>query len=221
MRSACFFWPGSEAKIAGYRPTYYLHFDDKIDDEARIAQVLAWLQLPEDVRPHFITLYYSEPDHEGHEFGPDAPETHAAMLQSRRPGWQAEDRPGRNRTAHRSRRGERSRHGEGAGRLDHARPVHRSRRAFETAGSLLYPANRSRRGAHLQPAQECLARVHRLPAQECARRAELQRKSARGRSGGGRDRPFCHPRAWPAGRASRIIRPPWACTASIPTPCRR
>ena len=79
MRSACFFWPGSEAKIAGYLPTYYLHFDDKIDDEARIAQVLAWLQLPEDVRPHFITLYYSEPDHEGHEFGPDAPETHAAI----------------------------------------------------------------------------------------------------------------------------------------------
>src|SRR5579863_11720 len=40
MRSACFFWPGSEAKIAGYQPTYYLRFDDKIDDEARIEQVL-------------------------------------------------------------------------------------------------------------------------------------------------------------------------------------
>ena len=80
MRSACFFWPGSEAKIAGYQPTYYLHFDDKIDDGARIAQVLAWLKLPESERPHFITLYYSEPDHEGHEFGPDAPETKAAVL---------------------------------------------------------------------------------------------------------------------------------------------
>ncbi len=79
MRSACFFWPGSEAKIAGYLPTYYLHFDDKIDDEARIAQILEWLKLPADVRPHFITLYYSEPDHEGHEFGPDAPQTHAAV----------------------------------------------------------------------------------------------------------------------------------------------
>ena len=31
-------------------------------------------------RPHFITIYYSEPDHEGHEFGPDAPETRAAVL---------------------------------------------------------------------------------------------------------------------------------------------
>ncbi|MGB6689446.1 MAG: ectonucleotide pyrophosphatase/phosphodiesterase [Terracidiphilus sp.] len=80
MRSACFFWPGSEAKIAGYRPTYYLQFDNKIDDNARIEQVLAWLKLPETDRPHFITLYYAEPDHEGHEFGPDAAQTRAAAL---------------------------------------------------------------------------------------------------------------------------------------------
>jgi predicted AlkP superfamily pyrophosphatase or phosphodiesterase len=80
MRSACMFWPGSEAKIAGFQPTYYLHFDDKIDDTARIEQVFAWLKLPEADRPHFITLYYSEPDHEGHEFGPDAPQTKAAVL---------------------------------------------------------------------------------------------------------------------------------------------
>jgi len=80
MRSACFFWPGSEARIAGYQPTYYLHFDDKVDDEARIDQVIAWLKLPEADRPHFITLYYSEPDHAGHQFGPDAAETKAAVL---------------------------------------------------------------------------------------------------------------------------------------------
>jgi alkaline phosphatase D len=80
MRTACFFWPGSEAKIAGYQPTYYLKFDDKIDDTARIEQVLAWLKLPPADRPHFITLYYSEPDHEGHEFGPEAPETKAAVV---------------------------------------------------------------------------------------------------------------------------------------------
>jgi len=80
MRTACLFWPGSEAKIAGFRPTYYLKFNDKIDDTARIDQVLAWLHMPAADRPHFITLYYSEPDHEGHEFGPDAPETKAAVL---------------------------------------------------------------------------------------------------------------------------------------------
>ncbi len=80
MRTACFFWPGSEAKIAGFRPTYSLKFDDKVDNDARIEQVIAWLKLPEADRPHFISLYYAEPDHEGHEFGPDAPETKAAVL---------------------------------------------------------------------------------------------------------------------------------------------
>jgi alkaline phosphatase D len=79
MRTACFFWPGSEAKIAGFQPTYYLKFDDKIDEHARIEQVLAWLKLPEAERPHLITLYYSHPDHEGHEFGPDAKQTSEAV----------------------------------------------------------------------------------------------------------------------------------------------
>jgi predicted AlkP superfamily pyrophosphatase or phosphodiesterase len=80
MRTACFFWPGSEAKISGFRPTYYLKFDDKIEDDSRIEQVVAWLKLPPADRPHFITLYYSEPDHAGHEFGPDAPQTKTAAL---------------------------------------------------------------------------------------------------------------------------------------------
>ena len=52
MRSACFFWPGSEAKIAGERPSYYLNFDDHFPDEQRIDQVIAWLRLPAAKRPH-------------------------------------------------------------------------------------------------------------------------------------------------------------------------
>ena len=80
MRTASFFWVASETKIAGYQPTYYLKYDADVDPEARIEQVLAWLRLPEAERPHFITLYFSSPDHEGHEFGPDAPETKAAVL---------------------------------------------------------------------------------------------------------------------------------------------
>lgn len=79
MRSACFFWPGSEAQIAGKRPSYYLHFDDHFPDNARIEQVIAWLRLPPDQRPHFITLYYSNVDHAGHEFGPDSQQTADAV----------------------------------------------------------------------------------------------------------------------------------------------
>ena len=79
MRTACFFWPASEAEIAGERPSYYLHFDNKIDDNERIDQIVAWLKLPLEQRPHFITLYYSNVDHAGHERGPNSPEVAEAV----------------------------------------------------------------------------------------------------------------------------------------------
>ncbi|HEX6493956.1 MAG TPA: ectonucleotide pyrophosphatase/phosphodiesterase [Acidobacteriaceae bacterium] len=79
MRAACFFWPGSEAEIAGARPSYYLKYDDAVPDEERVDQVIDWLKLPPAKRPHFITLYFGEVDHAGHEYGPDAPETRAAV----------------------------------------------------------------------------------------------------------------------------------------------
>jgi predicted AlkP superfamily pyrophosphatase or phosphodiesterase len=85
MHAACLFWPGSEAEIAGRRPSWYAVFDNKTQatdevEKARIDDAVALLKMPEGDRPHFITVYYSEPDHEGHEYGPDAPETKAAAL---------------------------------------------------------------------------------------------------------------------------------------------
>lgn len=79
MRSGCFFWPGSEAEIAGKRSSYYLHFDDAYPDDKRIDQVIAWLQLPAAERPHLITLYYSNVDHQGHLRGPDSAEVKDAV----------------------------------------------------------------------------------------------------------------------------------------------
>ena len=72
MRSASFFWPGSQAQIAGKRPNEYVTFLDKFDDDARIDQIIAWLHRPPATRPHFITLYYSNTDHAGHDYGPDS-----------------------------------------------------------------------------------------------------------------------------------------------------
>jgi predicted AlkP superfamily pyrophosphatase or phosphodiesterase len=85
MRTAVLLWPGSEAEIAGYRPAWYAHFDSKTQataeaQQARIDDAVALLHEPAAERPHFIAIYYSEPDHEGHEFGPDAAETRAAEL---------------------------------------------------------------------------------------------------------------------------------------------
>lgn len=79
MRAASFFWPGSEAEIAGQRPDFYVPFDDKFEDTKRIDQITQWLALPAATRPHFITLYYSNTDHAGHSFGPDSPEERDAV----------------------------------------------------------------------------------------------------------------------------------------------
>jgi predicted AlkP superfamily pyrophosphatase or phosphodiesterase len=76
MRAATFFWPASNADIQGKRPSYYAApYDDNFPDEMRVEQVLAWLKLPTEQRPHFIALYCSDTDHAGHTYGPDAPET--------------------------------------------------------------------------------------------------------------------------------------------------
>jgi len=79
MRSASFFWIGSEADIQGVRPTYYLKFDNSFPNGKRVEQVLAWLNLPTQQRPHFITLYFSDADESGHQYGPDSPQVAEAV----------------------------------------------------------------------------------------------------------------------------------------------
>jgi predicted AlkP superfamily pyrophosphatase or phosphodiesterase len=79
MRAACFFWPGSEADIQGTHPSYYMKYDAKYPNDKRVEQVLEWLQLPPERRPHFITLYFSDVDTAGHAHGPDSPEVAAAV----------------------------------------------------------------------------------------------------------------------------------------------
>jgi hypothetical protein len=80
MRSACLFWPVPKPRSPVFAPRITLASTTKpkpLDavQQARIDNTVALLKLPPADRPHFITIYYSEPDHEGHEFGPDAPET--------------------------------------------------------------------------------------------------------------------------------------------------
>jgi alkaline phosphatase D len=80
LKSACFFWPGSEAPVGGLRPTYSIRYDVKIPNNDRVDQVIKWLHLPEDQRPHFITLYFSSVDFAGHHQGPDSDALRAAVM---------------------------------------------------------------------------------------------------------------------------------------------
>ncbi|RFM25835.1 alkaline phosphatase family protein [Deminuibacter soli] len=79
MVTASYFWVASESAIKGVRPTYYYNFNDATGIDERIGTVKKWLQLPENQRPHFITFYLSDVDHQEHMYGPDSKEAAAAV----------------------------------------------------------------------------------------------------------------------------------------------
>jgi predicted AlkP superfamily pyrophosphatase or phosphodiesterase len=79
MLSASFYWVASESDIQGTLPTYYYNYNEKIDIDTRIKTVKNWLQLPEEKRPHIITFYFPEVDHEAHTYGPDTKQTEDAV----------------------------------------------------------------------------------------------------------------------------------------------
>ncbi|XP_077599311.1 venom phosphodiesterase CdcPDE [Stigmatopora nigra] len=70
LKSGTFFWPGSDVKINGSYPDIHQPYNGKVPFEERVLTVLKWLQLPEQQRPDFYTLYLEEPDKSGHSFGP-------------------------------------------------------------------------------------------------------------------------------------------------------
>lgn len=92
IRTATMFWPGSNvawggtmaqgwpyAITGGTRPEDWWPFDMTIDGHQRMEGLIDWLRRPAATRPKFATLYFDTVDTAGHTFGPDAPETTAAV----------------------------------------------------------------------------------------------------------------------------------------------
>lgn len=79
LKSAAMFWPGSEVVINGRRGTYWTPYEDAMPHAERLKRILGWLQLPEGERPSFLTLYFSDVDTAGHNFGPESVETREAV----------------------------------------------------------------------------------------------------------------------------------------------
>ena len=80
--AASMFWVGSEVAIDSVRPTRWKPYDAKVTFDARVDTVLSWLDLTGSQRLSLITLYFDEPDHTGHEFGPDSPKTAEAAART-------------------------------------------------------------------------------------------------------------------------------------------
>ncbi|XP_045621686.2 venom phosphodiesterase isoform X1 [Procambarus clarkii] len=79
-KSATFFWPGSDADVQGRHPTYWLNYNHSIPYQQRVLKVLEWLNLPAGERPDWVSLYFDEPDYQGHATGPDSPEVDKQLV---------------------------------------------------------------------------------------------------------------------------------------------
>lgn len=75
MKSACYFWVGSEAPIKGKYPSIWLPYNQDLPFTSRIDSVITWLQLPSEKRPHLIMWYIHQPDEISHHEGPLAAST--------------------------------------------------------------------------------------------------------------------------------------------------
>jgi putative endopeptidase len=79
LRSAAYFFVGTEAEIQGLRPSRWHAYDESVSGAERVEAVLEWLREPPETRPQFVTLYFEDVDVSGHRYGPDSAETATAI----------------------------------------------------------------------------------------------------------------------------------------------
>jgi predicted AlkP superfamily pyrophosphatase or phosphodiesterase len=81
QHAAAMFWPGSQAEIAGVRPSRWMTFNQNLPSNDRVDTLLAWLDDPKGPELRFSTLYFDVVDTEGHHHGPSSPELKAATIE--------------------------------------------------------------------------------------------------------------------------------------------
>ncbi|KAK7399038.1 hypothetical protein VNO78_10213 [Psophocarpus tetragonolobus] len=75
LNAATYFWPGSEVNKGPWTcPFHYCrNYNNSVSFEERVDAVLSYFDLPTPHIPDFITLYFEDPDHQGHKVGADHP----------------------------------------------------------------------------------------------------------------------------------------------------
>ncbi|KAJ4959223.1 hypothetical protein NE237_026334 [Protea cynaroides] len=75
LKAATYFWPGSEVHKGSWNCPSDLcqYYNGSVPFEERVDTVLDYFDLPSSEIPGFMTLYFEDPDHQGHEVGPDDP----------------------------------------------------------------------------------------------------------------------------------------------------
>lgn len=81
LKAATYFWPGSEVKKGSWTcpAKFCMYYNGSVPFEERVDTVLSYFDLPGSDIPSFMTLYFEDPDHQGHRVGPDDPEITEAV----------------------------------------------------------------------------------------------------------------------------------------------
>ncbi|PIN08386.1 Type I phosphodiesterase/nucleotide pyrophosphatase [Handroanthus impetiginosus] len=83
LKASTYFWPGSEVKKGSWNcpKKYCMFYNESVPFEERVDTVLKYFDLPSDDIPSFMTLYFEDPDHQGHKVGPDDPQITEAVAE--------------------------------------------------------------------------------------------------------------------------------------------
>lgn len=68
-KSAAAMWPGSDLRIHNSTATHSLDYDSRVTFRERLGKLTSWMK--DDPTVRFAALYWEEPDHTGHLYGPD------------------------------------------------------------------------------------------------------------------------------------------------------
>jgi len=81
IKAATVYWVGSDVPVLGKHASYWYDYSEKplLEYEERIDRALAFLDLPKKERPQLIMIYFDEPDHSGHSYGPVSEEVREAV----------------------------------------------------------------------------------------------------------------------------------------------
>ena len=81
LKSGIVYWVGSDVAVQDKYPTYWRKYGESpmLTYEERVDEALNFLNLPDKDRPRLIMLYFDEPDHSGHAYGPMSPQVRDAV----------------------------------------------------------------------------------------------------------------------------------------------
>ncbi|KAH8825018.1 Phosphodiest-domain-containing protein [Flagelloscypha sp. PMI_526] len=70
IKTANLMWPGPPTTLGGASPTYFVPWRNHVPLDEKLDQIFAWIDLPLDQRPQFISAYEPSLDQAGHSYGP-------------------------------------------------------------------------------------------------------------------------------------------------------